>query len=185
MTLSNSSSSSSSKSIFLLLRLGSWVFKWAFMLQPRANLFPHLWHSWGFCPEMDWRKNGVTKNLKWLIRIQNLDWKEARKFYLVLFITFFNLHTKIPSLGKTNFLENHYTKSINLKHKRIECNNAHNIPVCRKRWFFKLVTLLNPRSQIWHRWGQLPLWMYMWDLRSPGVGKDFWHSSHLWGFSCN
>ena len=59
------------------------------------------------------------------------------------------------------------------------------VPVCKNRWFFRLVTLLKPLSQMWHRCGQLPLWIYIWDLRSPGVGKDFWQSSHLWGFSCN
>jgi len=26
--------------------------------------------------------------------------------------------------------------------------------------------------------------MYMWDFKSPGVGKLFWHKSHLCGFSC-
>lgn len=59
------------------------------------------------------------------------------------------------------------------------------LPVCRKRWFLRLVCLLNPRLQMWHLKGQEPLWTYMWDLRSPGVGKDLEHSPHLWGFSCN
>ena len=57
------------------------------------------------------------------------------------------------------------------------------LPVCKNKWFLRLVILLKPLSQIWHRWGQDPLWIYMWDLRSPGVGNDFWQSSHLWGFS--
>ena len=35
-----------------------------------------------------------------------------------------------------------------------------------------------------HLCGHDPLWTYMWDLRSPGVGKDFWQISHLCGFSC-
>ena len=35
-----------------------------------------------------------------------------------------------------------------------------------------------------HLCGHDPLWTYMWDLRSPGVGNDFWQISHLCGFSC-
>ena len=58
-------------------------------------------------------------------------------------------------------------------------------PVWRNMWFFRFVTLLKPRLQTVHRWGQEPLWMYWWDFRSPGVGKLFPHSSHLCGFSCN
>ena len=60
VTLRSSSSSSSSNSrLEILLRLGSWVFKWAFMLQPRANLLPHLVHSWGFWPK-NWGKKLIN-----------------------------------------------------------------------------------------------------------------------------
>ena len=125
VTFNNSSVGSS---IFTFpLRLGSWVFKWAFMLHPSANRLPHMWHSCGFCPV------------------------------------------------KYSFL----------KRLVLESQSINNSPVCKKRWFFKLVTLLNPLSQMWHRCGQDPLCMYIWDFKSPGVGNDFWHRSHLCGFSCN
>lgn len=57
------------------------------------------------------------------------------------------------------------------------------IPVWRKRWFLKFVCLLKPRLHILHWKGQLPLCTYMCDFKSPGVGNDFWHIVHLWGFS--
>ena len=57
-------------------------------------------------------------------------------------------------------------------------------PVCRNRWFLRLVCLLKPRLQTWHLNGHDPLCTYMCDLRSPGVGNDLEHSAHLCGFSC-
>lgn len=60
-----------------------------------------------------------------------------------------------------------------------------NLPVCKNKWFFKFVCFENPLEQIWHLNGHVPLWTYMCDLRSPGVGNDFEHKLHLWGFSCN
>lgn len=59
------------------------------------------------------------------------------------------------------------------------------LPVCKNRWFFRLVCLENPREQIWHLNGHEPLCTYICDLRSPGVGNDFEQRLHLWGFSCN
>jgi len=56
--------------------------------------------------------------------------------------------------------------------------------VWRYMWLRRLVCLLKPRLQMWHLKGHDPLWTYMWLLRSPGVGNDFEHSVHLWGFSC-
>ena len=50
-------------------------------------------------------------------------------------------------------------------------------------WFFKLVSFPNPRVQISHLYGHVPVWTYMWDFKSPGVGKDFEHRLHLCGFS--
>ena len=57
------------------------------------------------------------------------------------------------------------------------------LPECNRRWFFKFVCLLNPRWQTWHLNGQVPVCTYVWDLRSPGVGKDLEHIVHLCGFS--
>ena len=65
-----------------------------------------------------------------------------------------------------------------------------------------LLSLLNPRLQMSHLKGQVPVWTYlfgwirlgrvneynikqesyMWLFKSPGVGKVFVHSEHLWGF---
>jgi len=58
------------------------------------------------------------------------------------------------------------------------------LPVWRKRWFLRFVCLLKPREQIWHLNGHDPLWTYMWERRSPGVGNDFEQRLHLCGFSC-
>ena len=52
-------------------------------------------------------------------------------------------------------------------------------PVCRRMWLLRFVCLLKPLLQMWHLKGQLPLCMYMWDLRSPGVGNDLEHIVHL------
>ena len=57
------------------------------------------------------------------------------------------------------------------------------LPECSRRWFFRFVCLLNPRWQTWHLNGQVPVCTYVWDLRSPGVGKDLEHIVHLCGFS--
>lgn len=56
-------------------------------------------------------------------------------------------------------------------------------PVWRNKWFLRLVCLENPLEQMWHLKGQDPEWTYMWDRRSPGVGKDLLHKLHLWGLS--
>lgn len=37
---------------------------------------------------------------------------------------------------------------------------------------------------MWHLYGHEPLWTYMCDFKSPGVGKDFEQRLHLCGFSC-
>lgn len=58
------------------------------------------------------------------------------------------------------------------------------LPVCKNRWFFRLVCFEKPREQIWHLNGHDPLCTYMCDLRSPGVGNDFEQRPHLCGFSC-
>ena len=58
-------------------------------------------------------------------------------------------------------------------------------PVWSSRWFLRLVCLLKPRLHTSHLKGQEPSCTYMWLLRSPGVGKDFSQSLHLWGFSWN
>ena len=47
-----------------------------------------------------------------------------------------------------------------------------------------MVCLLNPRWQMWHLKGHVPVCTYVCDLRSPGVGNDFEHIVHLCGFSC-
>lgn len=57
------------------------------------------------------------------------------------------------------------------------------LPRWRSMWFFRLVGLLKPRLQIWHRKGHSPLCTYMWLFKSPGVGNDLEHWEHLWGFS--
>ena len=57
------------------------------------------------------------------------------------------------------------------------------LPECNRRWFFKFVCLLNPLWHTWHLNGQVPVCTYVWDLRSPGVGKDLEHIVHLCGFS--
>lgn len=56
------------------------------------------------------------------------------------------------------------------------------LPVCKKRWFLRFVCLLKPREQIWHLKGHDPLWTYMWERRSPGVGNDLEQRLHLCGF---
>ena len=65
------------------------------------------------------------------------------------------------------------------------CWPSYDIPVWSCMWFLRLACLLNPRSQKSHLNGQDPLCTYMWLFRSPGVGNDFEHSWHLWGFSCS
>lgn len=57
-------------------------------------------------------------------------------------------------------------------------------PVWSKAWFRKLVCLLKPLLHTSHLKGHEPLCTYMWDRRSPGVGKDFVHCVHLCGFTC-
>ena len=56
------------------------------------------------------------------------------------------------------------------------------VPECTMTWLFKFVCLLKPLKQTEHLKGQHPLWTYLWDLKSPGVGNDFGQMSHLWGF---
>lgn len=57
------------------------------------------------------------------------------------------------------------------------------LPLCRNRWFFKFVCFEKPRKQIEHLKGHEPLWTYLWDFKSPGVGNDLAHRLHLCGFS--
>lgn len=78
----------------------------------------------------------------------------------------------------------------NIRKKNILSNNnifIKNVylPVCKKRWFFRFVCLEKPLAQMWHLNGHDSVCVYMWDFRSPGVGKDFTHKLHLCGFSCN
>ena len=58
------------------------------------------------------------------------------------------------------------------------------LPVWRNKWFLRLVCLLKPRLHTWHLKGHDPLWTYMCDFRSPGVGNDLEQRAHLCGFSC-
>lgn len=64
-------------------------------------------------------------------------------------------------------------------------NTYFKLPEWILKWFCKLVNLLKPLWQMSHRNGQKPLCVYMWDLRSPGVGKDLGQKLHLCGFTCN
>lgn len=55
---------------------------------------------------------------------------------------------------------------------------------CDFMWWCRAPSLQNPLLQTGQRNGQLPVCEYPCALRSPGVGKERPHSSHLCGFSC-
>lgn len=59
------------------------------------------------------------------------------------------------------------------------------LPVCKNRWFLRFVCFEKPLEHMWHLKGHEPLWTYMCDFKSPGVGNDFEQRPHLCGFSCN
>lgn len=144
------------------------------------------------------------------VHVLQEKWLSPCCYFLSLFLSFRFLIGRIPfdwnrwSFEKFSphvFLNNE--KAQTLSEKRREMISRHffppfkkqplqmnrnwplgNLPVCRKRWFFRFVCLEKPREQMWHLKGHEPLWTYMCDLRSPGVGNDLEQRLHLWGLSC-
>ena len=89
------------------------------------------------------------------------------------------------SLQFVNLIESHSKELAVFLHCDFLLSPQSSSLLCNWMWFFKFVCLLNPLSHISHLNGQVPVCIYMWDFRSPGVGNDFAHSLHLWGLSWN